>query len=137
MSDPSRRRGVGRRRVWLAAAVAWTFAGTVALMLPGDAVPHGLVSSLDDAAHAILFATGVLLWAFALPRWTWTVGLVAVALAVGSEWAQANLAEDRGAQWSDVGSNVIGIAVALAIAVPANAAWRYANRRRMTSTGRR
>lgn len=125
------------RRGWLVAGALWLLAGVAALLVPESYLPATVGKDVDEAAHAVLFAVGVVLWGFAVPRWTWAVGGLALVAAVASEWAQGALIQSRGAQWSDVQADIAGIAVALVIVVRANAAWRYENRRRVASTGRR
>ncbi len=109
----------------------------IGLLMPEPYLPDHLMKDFDNLAHVIVFAGVVALWGIALPRWVWLIGAVAVFLAVGSEWAQDAFTDDRGAQRSDVYADVVGIIIGLVIALRVKAARRYANRRRVASTGRR
>ena len=125
------------RPAWLIAAALWVVVCAVGFLMPEPWIPDALVEDFDDMAHMAAFAGVVALAGVALPRWVWPVAVVAVALALASEWAQATFTTDRGAQWSDVGADVVGICIGLAIALRVRAEARYTNRRRVASTGRR
>ena len=104
-----------------ALGVLWILASVVGMMLPGRLVPADIVNN-DGIAHAAAFAAGVALWVVALPSRAAVVAAVALALALGSELAQAVLLAGRDAQWLDVAADGVGIVLGLGLGLAASAA---------------
>ena len=123
----SRARGVAR-----ALGVLWLAAVAVALVMPSRWIPTGVIDS-DGLAHAVAFAVAVALWTVALPHRVPWVLAAAVVAAAGSEVAQAVFTPNREAGWSDVGANLSGIVLGLAVGLAVSKSierWAPGERRR-------
>ena len=103
------------------AGAAWIVAGIVAMLLPGEDIPDGIVN--DDAlAHVVAFAVVVALWLIALPGRAAAVLVTAVLAAGASEVVQATAGVSRSAQWTDLVADATGIGIGLAVGLLASAA---------------
>lgn len=120
----------------VAASVLWTVGLALALALPARFVV-GWVWGSDTVLHGIVFAVSAALWASAFPRRRRVVGAALVGLAVVSEVGQGTLLPGRGAEWTDLAANLVGIAAGLAFATGARHVLQPPNRRSVASTGRR
>lgn len=98
-------------------AVLWTAAILIALGWPSSGLPTLQIEGIDKVVHFGLFFVFALVWMVALPLRpgprTWTVLLVGILFAIGTEVYQGILPTDRSPDVWDVVADVFGLCMGI------------------------
>ncbi len=127
MSPPGR----SRRLLLAVPAVAFAVLIFVLSSLPGVDVPSVVVPLSDKWLHAAEYAAFgllLLLAAWGLGSWRWTVAFVAGAAYAAFDEFHQSFVPGRVADLMDWGADVLGLLVAIAVVAVAAYAWGAAKR---------